>query len=208
MPTKKAPRRYSNTRRAAQAAQTRAEVLAAATELFGARGWAGTTLANVAEQAGVAIETVYSGFGSKRGLLISAMDTAVVGDTADVALIDRPEVQALAHGPLAERLQRGMTIMADVNERTAGLWRAANEAAASDHEVASWHEGGDKRRRLDIERVLALIFGRPIDDATVDVMWALYAADAYVRLTQSAGWTRAQYVQHMVDVTKRLVSRR
>ena len=42
-------RPYSSTRRQAQAAQTRADVLDAAIALFNERGWSGTTLAAIAE---------------------------------------------------------------------------------------------------------------------------------------------------------------
>ncbi len=62
-------RSYNSSRRTLQAAQTRDEVLRAATELFRETGWAGTTLAAIAERAGVSVETVYKGFGSKKGLL-------------------------------------------------------------------------------------------------------------------------------------------
>ena len=42
-------------------------VLGAATRLFTERGWAGTTLAAVAAQAGTAVETVYAALGRNRG---------------------------------------------------------------------------------------------------------------------------------------------
>jgi len=64
--------------RARQAAETRRTVLSAATRLFIERGWAATTLAAVAAEAGTAVETVYSAFGSKSGLLIAAIDVAIV----------------------------------------------------------------------------------------------------------------------------------
>ena len=51
-------RTYNSSRRTRQAAQTRAEVLAAAAELFNTPGWAGTTLAAVAAAAGFAVETI------------------------------------------------------------------------------------------------------------------------------------------------------
>jgi AcrR family transcriptional regulator len=55
-------RTYSSNRRAAQAAQTRADVVAAAVDCFRANGWSGTTMNAVAEKAGVSVETVYDGF--------------------------------------------------------------------------------------------------------------------------------------------------
>ena len=57
-------RPYSSKRRAQQAAQTRQDVVDAAVGLFTTAGWTGTTLAALAGRAGVAVETVYAGFGS------------------------------------------------------------------------------------------------------------------------------------------------
>jgi len=56
-------RRYDSTRRQAQAAQTREDILRAAREAFLRRGYPGTTLAAVAMDAGVAVETIYRAFG-------------------------------------------------------------------------------------------------------------------------------------------------
>ena len=72
-----ARRTYRSTRRREQAAETQAAILEAATRLFGERGWAATGMRDVARQAGVSVETVYTGFGSKSDLLMAAIDVAV-----------------------------------------------------------------------------------------------------------------------------------
>ena len=84
--------------RARQAAETRKTVLGAATRLFTERGWAGTTLAAVAAEAGTAVETGLSGFRIEVGLLIAAIDVAIVGDDAEEPLVERPESLGLAWG--------------------------------------------------------------------------------------------------------------
>src|SRR5829696_4529614 len=79
MTTGQAPprrRAYRSPRRQQQAAETRAAVLAAAVQLFGERGWAATGMREVARAAGVSVETVYAGFGSKSDLLLAALDVA------------------------------------------------------------------------------------------------------------------------------------
>src|SRR5690349_19691989 len=85
----RAARRYRSPRRARQAEQTRADVLAAAVKLFAASGWAGATLAAIAAEAGVAVETIYTAYPSKKALLLAAMDGAIVGDAEPISLIDR-----------------------------------------------------------------------------------------------------------------------
>jgi len=64
-------REYDSSRRQRQAAQTRADTLAAARRLFAERGYAATTIEAIAAAAEVSEATVYAGFGSKRGLLLA-----------------------------------------------------------------------------------------------------------------------------------------
>ena len=149
-------RSYNSSRRALQAAQTRDDVLRAGTELFRETGWAGTTLAAIAERAGVSVETVYNGFGSKKGLLRAAIDVAVVGDTEPIPFVERPEFRAFGEGPLEQRIATTATVTAAIHERGAALWLALVEAARSDDEVDGWRlemeqapppRGGPQHRR-------------------------------------------------------------
>src|SRR6266508_699531 len=71
----KRPRRaYHSPLRADQAEQTRRRVLESARQLFIDHGYTGTTVAAVAEHAGVSPETIYLSLGGKRGLLEGVMD--------------------------------------------------------------------------------------------------------------------------------------
>src|SRR4051812_23491530 len=72
--------RYHSPLRARQAAATRLAIIHAAIRLFGDRGWAATTLPMVAAEAGTAVDTIYSAFGTKSGLLMAAIDLAIAGD--------------------------------------------------------------------------------------------------------------------------------
>jgi AcrR family transcriptional regulator len=67
-------RTYNSPLRADQAQQTRRRVLESAKRLFVENGYAATTVAAVAEAAGVSPETVYQSVGGKRGLLEGVMD--------------------------------------------------------------------------------------------------------------------------------------
>src|SRR6476646_10050186 len=103
--TAPAKRQYASTLRARQAADTKAQVLAAAAELFEESGWSGTTVAAIAQRAGVAVETVYSGFGSKKQVLRAVVDFAVVGDADPVPLAERPVFARQAEGTVEERIE-------------------------------------------------------------------------------------------------------
>ena len=106
----------------------------------------------VAERAGVAVETIYAGFGSKRGVLRAAMDAAVVGDADPIPLVDRPEFARLQEGSLEERVAACAKLVTDIHRRSAGVWRAIVEAASAEAEVAAWRDELEANRRVDVAR--------------------------------------------------------
>lgn len=201
-------RAYSSVRRTQQAARTRDDVIDAAIELFRTRGWAGTTVAAIAERAGVAIETVYKAGGAKAALLRAAIDAAIVGDTADVALADRPEYRALSEGDEAQRVQAGVAMTATIHERSAGVWMAIVEAAAADVEVDHWRRALERGRRLEVMRASERIFGARLDDELITMLWVLYGPETYLKLVVDEGLSRDEYEAFLVRATQRLGSLR
>jgi AcrR family transcriptional regulator len=199
-------RRYTSTRRAAQAAQTRRDVIDSAIALFDESGWSATTLPAIAARAEVAVDTIYSGFGSKKALLREAIDVAVVGDDEPVPLAERPEFRALGEGPVEERMRRGITLNAEIQRRAAGLWGAMLEAAPGDPEIAGWATELEQGRRLDLSRGLERILGLPVDNRTLDVLWALLGSEVFLKL-RSIGWTFEEYTEFMLDATRRILGR-
>lgn len=198
-------RSYNSPRRAQQAAQTRADVMDAAIRLFSERGWAGTTLAAVADAAGVSVETVRNGFGSKAGLLRAAMDTAIVGDVEPVPFIDRTEFAALAEGEPPERIARGIALVARIHQRSAAVWHAITEAASADPEVDRWRLEMEAGRRLDVRRGIEAVLGRSIDEHLVTLLWILYSPETYRKLVDDEGLTLDEYRDLLIDATTRLV---
>ena len=198
-------RRYDSSRRTRQAEQTRREVLFAALELFNERGWAATTLAAIAEHAEVAVETIYSGFGSKKGLLRAAVDVGVVGDTEPIPFAEREEYQRLGRGSRQARLRAAVEVQTDIHERAGGVWRSLLVAATADEEVAHWREELEAGRRLETQRGLALVYEREIDPHVVDLVWALFSAETYMHLTRDRGWSRAEYETWLYTATERVV---
>ncbi len=90
----KPKRTYNSTRRLAQARQTRRLIVEAAGRLFRERGYAGTAIEAIAQQAGVAVETIYATFGNKVAILSAVVDFSVVGDDEPVPLLQRPGIRA------------------------------------------------------------------------------------------------------------------
>jgi AcrR family transcriptional regulator len=204
MPGKTSKRSYNSSRRTLQAAQTREEVLRAASRLFSDTGWAGTTLAAIADEAGVSVETIYNGFGSKKALLREAMGVAVVGDTEPIPYAERPEFKALGEGTLAERTARGIATVSVIHERSAGIWQAIVEAASSDPDIDAWRREMEDNRRTDVRRSLELIFGHEIDEAVITMLWVLYSPEVYRKLVGDEGLSRDAYEALLIDASRRL----
>ena len=59
------PTPVKQSRRDRQAAETRQEILDTAARLFAERGFAATSIKDIAAEAGVAVQTIYSSVGSK-----------------------------------------------------------------------------------------------------------------------------------------------
>lgn len=205
-PDSPAKRTYNSSRRAQQAAETRRDVLAAAVDLFRTRGWSGTTLAAVADAAGVAVETVYKGFGSKKALLRAAMDVAVAGDSEPIPYVERPEFASLADGDRSERIKRAATVSTTINERSAGVWQAVTAAAAADEEVEAWRIELEQRRRIDVRRSIERVLDRPVGEDVTTILWVLYGPETYLKLVVDAGMSRADYEAFLVRSSERLAA--
>jgi AcrR family transcriptional regulator len=208
LPASSGTRRYSSARRARQAEQTRTDVLLAAVRLFGQSGWAGTTLAAIAAEAGVSVETIYAGFGTKKALLRAAMDVAIVGDAQPVPLMERDEFRQLRQLPATQRLTAGLHVVGELfdGEWMAGVWSAMLEAAASDDEVADWCADLEKRRRETTSEFLEVVVGRPLPEPLLDVLWVLLSPDAYTKLITQRGWSRRAWEDAMAETIRQLAA--
>src|SRR4029077_15244625 len=74
-----ARRRYDSTGRRERARQARDQVVGVAEELFLSRRYAAHTVAAIAAQAQVSVETIYKGFGGKPGLVRAIIEKGLAG---------------------------------------------------------------------------------------------------------------------------------
>lgn len=187
------------------AERTRADVLAAATQLFAERGWAGTSVRDVARAAGCSVETVYASVGSKRELLKVALDVAVVGDDEPVPLLERPEFRATQHGSVGERARAAAGLGASIYRRTARLDRVLDQARSSDAELAELWRRDRADYRASIRALLTAVTDRPVADTEVDAMAAVLSSAVYFALTDESGWSDEQYRSWAADAIVRLL---
>ena len=206
-PHEGARRPYRSARRRQQAAETRALVLAAATSLFAERGWSATGMRDIAQEAGVAVETVYANFGSKTELLVTAIDVGVVGDAEPVPLSQRPEFAALGIGSFADRISAAARLLTGINRRTWGLRRALNEAAGSEPQLASKLHELEHRRRDNIREGVEMVVGRTVEDDALDGLWVVMGADVFSLLTQIGGRPVEDYERWLAATIRRLLNR-
>jgi AcrR family transcriptional regulator len=190
------PRRYTTVLRAEQTALTRRRVLDAAGRLFVAHGYAGTTVAAVAQAAGTSVQTVYNVAGGKAALLKAVYDVTLAGDDAPVPMSERPEARAVREAPSGrECLARYATMGRVLGERTAPLVTVVlAQAGSGDADLAAFVATVEGERATGTRGVAAHVAGKfglreGLDvDAAADVLWALTAPDLADRLVVRRGW--------------------
>ena len=209
----KTTRRYDSSRRREQAQATRHAILEAAQRHFETQGYAATTMAAIAAEAGVALKTLYLAFETKAGILRGLWHLLLRGDEAAVPVLERPWYRELLAEPDAERqLRRNAELSRATKERIGGVLEVIRAAAADpdiatlwDRIQADFHE----MQRGIVESIAAKDALRPgldIDRAT-DILWTLNNPDVWQLLVGRRGWTPAQYEKWLVDESLALISR-
>lgn len=197
---------YESPLRAAQAQATRRAIVAAAARLFVERGYGPTSIDAIAEAAGVSRKTVFTSVGGKAAALKLALDWAIVGDDAPVALMDRPQVEAQQQEPDARRL---LTMYAEMNTqvavRVSELYNVVEAAAGADEELRALAETLAEQRRFGMGRLAeqlhqreALRPGLSVDEAA-DVLWLMSGPAPYRWLVVIQHWTRQRYEDWLGD---------
>jgi len=176
---------------------TRLRVVEAARNLFLARGYVATTMTDIAQDAGVALQSVYNVGQSKADLLHLVTDLVVAGDEQEVMLVDRPGFAAVAIEASPERqVQMLASLIAATMERLAPVWVAYREAAAVDAKAAANLVAAHRRRRDTFGSMIGMIpelcLRRPPEESA-DTAWAIGSIDVFLLLRSVLEWDPAQY---------------
>ncbi|MFB4277063.1 TetR/AcrR family transcriptional regulator [Nonomuraea sp. MTCD27] len=187
-------------KRTQKARETRARILKAAGELFVRDGYGTTNLQDIAELAGVAVQTIYFVFGNKRTLLKELVDVTVAGDDEPVATLDRPWFQAaMATGDAGTHLRAHVRGTRPVLERVAPIIKVLDTAVAMDPEVSAlWPLGTDPRHVVQSTTAASLMAkpgARPDVPVEVaaDVLFALLSPELFLLLVAERGWSPERY---------------
>ncbi|HEY2668928.1 MAG TPA: helix-turn-helix domain-containing protein [Rugosimonospora sp.] len=183
-------------RRAEKARATRRKIVEAARELFIERGYGATALQDIADRAGVAVQTIYFTFGNKRTLLKELGDITIAGDDEPVATVERPWFrEALAAGTAAEQLEGIVHGARGVLERLAPIAEVLRTAATVEPAVAAlWRTDADPRFTVYETAAQALVTkpdaraGMSAEHAA-DVLFGLLSPELYLVLVRDRGWS-------------------
>ena len=198
--------------RAARRAETETRLVRAATELFVHRGYAATTLADVATHAGLATRTIYVRFANKADLLLRCFGVAIAGDVEPVAVADRSWMQQAMSAPtLDQRITLMATVAAMLMGRAGPLLKVMQQAAAIEPRI----DAAAQAARDDTTRTVAEFWRRSAVDhllpADCDLPWitdtaALLAqAETYLLLTKTGRWDIATYQKWLETTWRRLI---
>ncbi len=192
------PRRYDSTRRRQQAQQNRHAVLAAARRRFLARGYAATTIAEIARDAGVSVETVYKAFATKAGLLKALFDMSVAGDDEPIPMAQRDVIQNVIDATgAARKLEIYAEHLAATMPRSAPIQLLARDGAASSPDAAEvWKQ--IRRETLAAMTMFASDLARTGQlrvsaRQARDVLWTYHAPELYELLVLERGWSAPRY---------------
>jgi AcrR family transcriptional regulator len=204
MPVK--TRRYEMTNRSRQAADTRRRIVEAAARLFLRKGYAATSIAAIAAEAGVAVPTVYASMGTKQDILWAVIELTARGDPGEVPLAERDWWRQMeSETDPRRKLALFARIHREICERESAAFVVLERAAAADPDVAPVLEKKEQARYSDqarIARSLArrgqLRTGLSARRAS-DVIWALATEHSYLALVKERGWSAEDYEAWLTD---------
>jgi AcrR family transcriptional regulator len=202
----KAKRRYDSPRRREQAVATRREILAAAQGLFEEQGYAATTVAAIADEARVALKTVYVAFETKSGVLRALWNLLLRGDEDNAPVAERDWYLEVLNEPDPERqLRLNARNARAVKERAGKVLGVIRSAAPSDPDIAAlWSriqtDFYENQRAIvkQLAKRKALRAGLDVKGAT-DILWTLNHPDVWLLLVGERGWTPAQFERWFAD---------
>ena len=202
------------TARREKAAATRRRIIDAATQLFSEKGYAGTTMQAIADQAGVAVQTVYFVFHTK-GELLRQLLLAAGGrpddptETMQRGWVDEALTDPDGRRTLALMVEHGN----DIYTRIAPVWAAISQGASVEPEVAAQWDGIVEQRRLGILRMVESIADRGhlrhglTVDRAADIIFGLQRPETLTVFVVERNWSLVEYkawsydtlIQQLID---------
>lgn len=200
----KTKRRYDASRRRAQAARTQDTILDIARRQFLEHGYAATTVARIAAEAGTSVETVYKAFGGKSGL-VRALWERGLGGRAAVPAAERSDLLSSTETDPVRVLRGWGTFTTEVAPEVAPILMLVRGAAATDPDMAALLADAEAQHRTRmrhnarrLQRRGWLRPGMGLAQAT-DILWAYSSTELYDLLVVKSGWPIKRYGEFIGD---------
>ncbi len=214
MPDTSKSRKYDASARRAAAEQTRERVLVAARDLFVAQGYAGTSVAEIAERAGVSVDTVYAAVGRKPRLVLTVVDMVLAESSQPKPAEERDYVKAMqAAASGRDKLAAYADALGRLMPTVAPLLLALRDAGLSDPECRATWEHVSERRAANMLRLAADLreSGDVREDLTdqqvADLVWSTNGPEWFAAFT-SRGHDPATCAATLADLwTRTLLAR-
>ena len=178
---------------------TRRVIVTSARKLFGTHGYGATTLEAIARDAGVAVQTVYANFGTKRAILLAVLQFAESeGNLLSIV------GQFMTEKDPVRKFRLALSFNRPFYEQAADVYRILLGASATDPVIAKLehvaHE--DLRQRCagivrGLARAGALRKGLNQKEGT-DVLTTFAGPDIFRLLVTTSGWSPAEYETWLV----------
>jgi AcrR family transcriptional regulator len=204
----KGTRKYSSAVRDEQAARTRARILDAASELFLERGYARTTMKDIADLAAVARDTVHAVFGSKARVLTALIDVRLVPDGSVANVTERPDARAVRDEVDQRRqIELFARFITGISTELRPVFEILRTASAVEPDMAHVFEAMDRFRMNNMQTYAKWIAARgPMRVNTKragEIIWALASPDVARMLCDELGWSQAQHARWLSDTLTR-----
>jgi AcrR family transcriptional regulator len=203
-PFVKPKRAYDSERRREQARQTREAILDVARRRFLNDGFAATTIAAIANEAGVSVDTIYKAFKGKPGLVNAICQQALTGEGPVPAEVRSDAMQAHERDP--RQIIRGWgKLTTEVAPRVAPILLLVRAAATADPEMARLQSQLDAQRlkrmtenARNLANTGALHEGVTVKRAA-EIMWTYSSPELYELLVLTRGWPLEQYGRFIAE---------
>jgi AcrR family transcriptional regulator len=200
----KPKRPYDSARRREQARQTRAAILEVARRRFLADGFAPTTIAAIANDAQVSVDTVYKAFGGKPGLVNAICQQALSGEGPVPAEVRSDAIQAQERDP-RQIIRAWGKLTAEIAPRVAPILLLVRAAATADPEMARLQSelGAQRLERMtqnarNLAHTGGVRRGLSVTRAA-EIMWTYSSPELYELLVLTRRWPLKHYSTFIAD---------
>jgi len=199
-------RRYDSSTRARQALETRRRIVAVAARLFVRDGYSATSMSAIADEAGVAVPTVYASLRNKANILRAVVELTVRGDDEAAPLASRAGWQEMERlQDPREQLARFARLHRRICDREAAVFAQLEAAAGTDPEATQLLAEHDGMRYETQSRLARRLHGRKqlkpglTAREAADVIWTLASERTFLALVRDRRWKAEKYERWVAD---------